>query len=296
MMKRQMLVFAGFFFGSLQGVPNYFDFNKKGECILDVIQEDAQGYVKNYNEIFACDGFDLPHIKLNGNAVALTAKELAKAFSPCMVLGDYEPMRKFFYDEVDLFHISKHKPIENFLRNNPNDPVCIYFYLRWWSKYGKKDLVDESIKELWYKRYLAELLIEFDCCLLNISQNNEFLIQHVRSIINLFRYRLEQRVEYAQSPTLTRKDILCSVRDKLAKRLKWTEIKLHGDPRWLLTSQIKSGWNFRKYFNFEKPTDDHPMIQKYGALQRTSEEQFIQLQSCTALFIQNLDGEIARLP
>lgn len=292
-MKRQVFVFAALFFGSLQGAG--FDFNKKGTCHLDTMIEDAQGYVKDYDEIYACDGFDLPHIKLNGNAVALTVKELGKMFSPCMVLSDYEPMRRFFYDEVDRFHISKHKPIEQFLKNNHNDPVCIYFYLRWWSKYGKKDLVDDSIKELWYKRYLAELLIEFDCCLLNIPQNNEFLTQHVRSIINLFRYRLDQRVMYAQSSTLTRKDILCSVREKLAKRLKWSEIKIHGDPRWLLTTSIFTGWNLRQYFNFARPTNDHPMIQKYEVLQRTAEEQFVQLQSCTALFIQNLDAEIAQL-
>lgn len=97
----------------------------------------------------------------------LQLKSLERCLAPGhLVLGDYEPMRRFFYDEVDRFHISKHKPIEQFLKNNHNDPVSIYFYLRWWSKYGKKDLVDDSIKELWYKRYLAELLIEFDCCLL----------------------------------------------------------------------------------------------------------------------------------
>lgn len=67
---------------------------------------------------------------------------------------------------------------------------------------------------------------------------------------------------YAQSSTLTRKDILCSVREKLAKRLKWSEIKLHGDPRWLLTTSIFTGWNLRQYFNFARPTNDHPMIQK----------------------------------
>ncbi len=199
-MIKQVFVFATLFFGGLYGADTSYLFNKKGRCFFDQTRPDARNYVKDYDSIEALNEFKKgPYIKLDDKPESLTFKVLEKIFNPCMIKGDYAPMQRFFYDQIERFDIEKHESIEQFLKNNIIDPVCIYLYIRWCSRHGKKDFSDEEIKELWFKRYLAELLVEFDFSLLNIPQNNELLIGHARSIINLFRYRLDQRMEYVCS-------------------------------------------------------------------------------------------------
>jgi hypothetical protein len=209
--------------------------------------------VLDYASILTQNQFKEPHISVDALPYPMTINNLETIFVPCIAQGDYAPLVNFFYVQLDLLDIKKQDPAVAWLERNNDDPICAYLFLRWhYYHVAPHTLSPDAIRQLWFKRYLAELLIEFDARAMNVDNAAINAHTHIRDNINQFVYRLDGWMKGFPKTA----DALNNAASLLEKMFVTTYSfpDLHGNPFWLYTAYVQSSYmGFSHNFMYVKP-------------------------------------------
>lgn len=261
---------------------------------LEPVSDHVPGVI-DYASILTQNQFKDPHISVDALPYPMTVNNLEVIFAPCIAQGDYAPLVNFFYVQLDLLELDKQIPAVQWLERNNSDPVCAYLYLRWhYYKVDARKLSPESIRALWFKRYLAELLLEFDGRAMNIDHAAIDAHNHIRNNIKQFAYRLDGWMYYIPKSA----DALENAAAQLEKMFVtvYAFPRLHGNPFWLYTAYIQSAYmGLSNNFVYVKPDAAQEPLKSlmYAPLK----EDFLihELKTKAQFFIKDLREQAARL-
>lgn len=251
--------------------------------------------VLDYASVLTQNQFKEPHISVDALPYPMTINNLEVIFAPCIAQGDYAPLVNFFYGQLDLLDLEKQLPAVQWLERNNSDPICAYLYLRWhYYKVDVRKLSPEAIRELWFKRYLAELLLEFDGRAMNIDHAAIDAHNHIRDNIKQFAHRLDGWMSYIPKSADALHHAATQLENMFVKCYAFP--RLHGNPFWLYTAFIYSAYlGFSNNFVYVKP--DAAQEPLNSLMYAPLKEDFLihELKTKAQFFIKDLREQATRL-